>query len=95
MYPPNKFVDGAESVTSPRTFPKDVRLEQEVQDNDFALGHLLNLIQLRLCAARGGTSLQADIALGTPTSNFGLGQWMAAWQHQGATMRCSQTCLPQ
>jgi hypothetical protein len=47
IYFPNTFKNKDESSTAPRTFDKDERMEKVVSGNDFALGHLLNLVQIR------------------------------------------------
>lgn len=84
LYMPNKYLDDGESLESPRSFKKDVTLEAKVCSEDFALGHLLNLIQIRLQAKEDGISLDDIIAQGTPTSKHWRQLWMSAWQSNNA-----------
>ena len=84
MYQPNKFVDGSAEITSPRSFRNNPKLEEEVQGNDFALGHLLNLLKLRIAADASGVAMQDEIVQGNYTSNLGLEHWVKMW-HDGCS----------
>ena len=46
---------------------------------DFAFGHLLNLLHIRLEHQATGRKLDDVIAAGTPTSQYLLEEWMALW----------------
>ena len=48
LYLPNRFVDDPDAAGSPRRLPKDLSLERTIEGPDFATGHLLNLMQIRL-----------------------------------------------
>ena len=91
VYFPNKYVDVRnnlpDSASSPRTFPKDYNLEDKIASQEFGLGHLLNLLQVRMQVAREGRSLDRDIAEGTPTSAFWLEKWFAEWTAHEAARR--------
>ena len=80
IYFPNKFVDAGTAPTSPRTYVKDRGLEETVASSQFALGHLLNLIQLRIRFATNGGSLDNTVVAGTPTVHFWLSAWMKMWR---------------
>ena len=54
-------------------------MEEEVGHPQFAFGHLLNLIQVRVDVAAQGMDLDEVVAQGTPTSRFWLDKWMSAW----------------
>ena len=79
MYMPNKYIDNGDQPTSPRTFYKDSTLEETVGRAEFSLGHLLNLVQIRLQVVQAGTTLDALLAAGTPTQKFWLNAWMKSW----------------
>ena len=68
-----------EEPSSPRCFPKDNSIEDQVRSSDFAIGLLLNLLQIRMEVAASGRKLDDVIAEGTPTSKFWLQKWMAEW----------------
>lgn len=79
LYLPNKYVNKDDVPTSPRTFLKDNGLEDHIAHGDFALGHLMNLLQLRLDHAAHGRKLDDLIAAGTGTSKHLLDSWMSVW----------------
>ena len=79
QYLPNKFIDKGTLPTSPRTYPKDTKLEEKIQGHDFALGHLLNLVQIRKQCCQNNESLDEIIGLGTSTSVWWLNRWMDHW----------------
>ena len=76
LYLPNRFKAGGEAPTSPRTFTKDLGLEEEVATNNFALGLLLNLIQVRKDHKE---SLASAINVGTTCSNYWRAKWVLEW----------------
>ena len=84
LYLPNKYVDHGVNPTSPRTMPKDEKLEEEVASNAFALGHLLNLIQVRLAHSHDPDALDKVVAEGTPTSKYWLRRWEETWAKTAA-----------
>jgi hypothetical protein len=69
MYLPNKYIHEGDEATSPRTFSKDTTLEEKVASHDFALGHLLNLVQIRSQVSAAGRTL--DEVLGRANSISG------------------------
>ena len=79
VYMPNKFVNAGDRCDSPRCFPKDRKLEERIDQHDFRLGHLLNLLQVRLNANSQGRSLDDAIAAGNASSRFWLEKWMRHW----------------
>ena len=76
LYLPNRFRSQGEPHTSPRAFQKDLALEDEVATNDFAIGLLMNLLQVR---KQHGQGLGHTIGEGTPTSNFWRDAWVNEW----------------
>ena len=89
VYLPNKFIDKGKAPSSPRTFPKNLRIEEKIQGHDFALGHLLNLVQLRMKCDQAGGSLDEIIGAGTPTSRY----WMRAWMEHWTGGRANQLAM--
>ena len=81
LYLPNKFVDATAPCTSPRTFRKHLSLEDTVAGSDFAIGHLLSLVQLRI-----RVSTQSSL-LGQLLQRFG---YESGW-HNGVRRRQLQT----
>lgn len=79
LYHPNRYVDKGIVPTSPRTYPKDLRLEHKIATPEFARGHLLNLVQVRIKRKAQGRSLDEIIAEGTPTSRYWLEEWRKVW----------------
>jgi hypothetical protein len=79
LYLPNHYKDKGANPSSPRTFPKDMSLEERVSTPTFALGLFLNLVQVRLTHAAAGDSLSDIVAMGTPTSRFWLDRWTEFW----------------
>ena len=93
LYMPNKFHDASAPASSPRSFPKDMRLEVEVAAGDFALGHLLNLLTIRSAAAADGASLLDRVAAGTATSRRWLDASMKEWTQPRAEAGCDEQAL--
>ena len=81
VYLPNRFRSKGERPTSPRTFQKNLALEEEVGGHDFALGVLLNLIQVRQTYKNDLASIVAE---GTPTSKFWRAAWVKEWASKGS-----------
>ena len=80
LYLPNRVRTAGQTPTSPRTFDKDLSLEEEVATDNFALGLLVNLIQVRKAL---NSNLGSAIAAGTPTSNWWRAKWVEQWTADG------------
>lgn len=80
IYTPNKFVNRGEPATSPRTKPKDTKLEERVAHHDFALGMLFVLLQIRQAVSDENKGLDDIIGEGTPTSRMWLKRWEEVWR---------------
>ena len=96
IYLPNRYIDKGEVPTSPRTFCKDLGLEKKVASMEFARGHLLNLLQVRMECVANSTPLDELIAEGTPTSRVWLQKWWSIWtgEHPDETQEADkQRCL--
>ena len=91
MYLPNKFVDNISTSQSPRCFPKNLSLEDEISGGDFALGNLLNLLSMR---RKLGDSLTAVVAAGTESSTWWLKEWMRVWTSEGDQAATGETGEP-
>ena len=79
LYTPNKYINAGVAPSSPRTFVKDLTLEDRVGRPEFALGLLLNLLQVRKEVADAGQGLGTIIGGGTATSRLWLQRWMDHW----------------
>ena len=79
LYTPNKLQDVGAAPTSPRTYYTYNSLERTVAQPEFALGLLLNKLEVRRRIEGAGQHLDDVVGAGTPTSRFWLQTWFETW----------------